>query len=99
MKRLSIVADLYRLADSEYPLSSQVALATDLPEHDLKREDIATIAEHYPMSEGDEDGYSLEGFNVPNVTVEVAASQIIPVHQWEKEEAILTKMLKLSRAG
>jgi hypothetical protein len=45
---------------------SQVALAQDLPEHHLKRGNIATVVEHYP--------YSLEGFGVPDVTVEVAAS-------------------------
>lgn len=71
---------------TQYPLYSQVALAEDLPEYNLKRGAIATIVEHYPMPEGDEDGYSLEGFNVPNVTVEVAASQIISVSQLQQEE-------------
>ncbi|MEB3337260.1 MAG: DUF4926 domain-containing protein [Leptolyngbyaceae bacterium] len=73
----------------QYPLFSQVALAEDLLEHHLKRGDIATIVEHYPMPEGEEDGYSLEGFDVPLVTVEVAASQIIPISQWQQEEEIL----------
>ncbi|MEO1094311.1 MAG: DUF4926 domain-containing protein [Cyanobacteria bacterium J06638_28] len=81
----------------QYPLFSQVALAIDLPEHDLKRGAIATVVEHYPMPEGTEDGYSLEGFEVPNVTVEVATSQIIPVAQWEQEEKILTKLHQLSQ--
>ncbi len=45
-----------------HPLFSQVALVQDLPEHNLKRGDIATIVEYYPMPEGEEDGYSLEGF-------------------------------------
>lgn len=81
----------------QYPLFSQVALAEDLPEYHLKRGDIATIVEHYPMFEGEEDGYSLEGFNVPHVTVEVAASQIIPVSQWQQEEAILVKLRQLSQ--
>jgi len=60
-----------------YPLFSQVALVKDLPEHHLKRGDVATIVEHYPMPEGEDDGYSLEGFDVPNVTIEVASSQIV----------------------
>ena len=80
----------------QYPLFSQVALAEDLPEYHLKRGDIATIVEHYPMLEGEEDGYSLEGFNVANVTVEVAASQIISVSQWQQEEEILAKLRQLS---
>jgi Domain of unknown function (DUF4926) len=78
-----------------YPLFSQVSLVEDLPEHHLKRGDIATIVEHYPMSEG-EDGYSLEGFDVPNITVEVAASQIVPVGQWQQAEEILAKLRQLS---
>ena len=65
----------------KYSLFSQVALAEDLPEHYLKREDIATVVEHYPMPDDEDDGYSLEGFGVPNITVEVAASQIIFVSQ------------------
>lgn len=81
-----------------YPLFSQVALVEDLPEYDLKRGNIATIVEHYPMPEGEEDGYSLEGFNLPNVTIEVSASQIIPIAQWQQEEIILTKLRKLSES-
>ena len=79
----------------QYPLFTQVALAEDLPEHYLKRGDIATIVEHYPMFEGEEDGCSLEGFNVPHVTVEVTASQIIPISQWQQEEAIIVKLRQL----
>ncbi len=80
----------------QYPLFSQVALTEDLPKHNLKRGEIATIVEYYPMPEGEEDGYSLEGFDVPQVTIEVAASQILPVAQWQKEEIILTKLRQLS---
>jgi hypothetical protein len=80
----------------QYPLFSQVALTEDLPEHNLKRGDTATIVEYYPMPEGEEDGYSLEGFDVPQVTIEVAASQIVPITQWQKEEMILIKLRQLS---
>lgn len=81
---------------AQHPLFSQVALAQDLPEYNLKRGEIATIVEHYPMPEG-EDGYSLEGFDVPQVTVEVSASQIISIIEWQQEEIILTKLRLLSR--
>lgn len=81
-----------------YPLFSQVALAKDLPEHHLKRGDTATVVEHYSMPEEQEDGHSLEGFRVPHVTVEVAASQIMSVSQWQQEKAILAKLRQLSRA-
>ncbi|MBD2497500.1 DUF4926 domain-containing protein [Nostoc sp. FACHB-280] len=82
----------------QYPLFSQVALAQDLPEYNLKRGNVATIVEHYPMPEGEEDGYSLEGFDLPHITIEVSASQIIPVAQLQEEEIILTKLRKLSGA-
>jgi hypothetical protein len=83
---------------AQYPLFSQVALAKDLPEYHLKCGDIATIVEHYPMPEGEEDGYSLEGFDIPDVTIEVAASQIISITQWQQEEIILAKLRQLSKA-
>ena len=79
-----------------YPLFSQVALDEDIPELHLKLGDVATVVEHYPMPDGEEDGYSLEGFDVPNVTVEVAASQIVPLNQWHHEAAILAKLRQLS---
>lgn len=61
---------------SPYPLYVQVALTTDFPEYSLAKGAIARIVEHYPMPEGKEDGYSLEGFDIPGVTLEVGESQI-----------------------
>ncbi|MGB7247909.1 MAG: DUF4926 domain-containing protein [Phormidesmis sp.] len=61
-----------------YSLFSQVALTEDIPEYNLKKGDIATVVEHYPMP-GEEDGYSLEGLDVPHVTVEVPESKITAV--------------------
>jgi hypothetical protein len=83
---------------TQYPLFSQVALAEDLPEHHLKRGDIATVVEHYPMPDEKEDGYSLEGFGVPNITIEVSASQILSLSQWQQEEELLVKIRQLSQS-
>ena len=59
---------------------TKVVLKEDLPEYDLKKGDIGTIVEYYPRPNGEEDGYSLEGFDtVDNNTVEVRASQIEPL--------------------
>lgn len=82
---------------NQYPLFSQVALAEDLPEHHLKRGDVGTIVEHYPMPDNEEDGYSLEGFGVPNITIEVSASQILSLSQWQQEEELLAKIRQLSQ--
>ena len=63
-------------------LYTEVALTQDLPEYRLKKGDTAIVIEHYPMPEGQEDGYSLEGFGIPilGVTVEVRESQIQPLN-------------------
>jgi hypothetical protein len=83
---------------TQYPLFSQVALTEDLPEYHLQRGDIATVVEHYPMPDEEEDGYSLEGFRVPNITVEVSASQILSLSQWQQEEELLVKIRQLSQS-
>jgi hypothetical protein len=62
----------------KFQLFTQVALREDIPEYGLKKGTVATIVEHYPMPEGQEDGYSLEGL-IPQDTVEVSESQIEPI--------------------
>jgi hypothetical protein len=58
-----------------FPLFSQVQLIQDLPQFSLKKGSIGTIVEYYPMTEGKEDGYSIEGLAYQD-TVEVSESQI-----------------------
>jgi hypothetical protein len=79
-----------------FPLLSEVVLLQDLPLHSLKRGDVGVVVEHYAMTDLEEDGYSLEGFDVPNVTVEVSASQITSLQKWQKEMEILKKLDRLS---
>lgn len=74
----------------KFPLFAQVALREDIPKYGLQKGAIATIVEHYQMPEGEEDGYSLEGFNVEGITVEVAESQI---------EAVKASVLQLGKVG
>ena len=59
-------------------LYTEVTLTQDFPEYGLKKSDTAMVIEHYPMPEGQEDGYSLEGFDIPipGITVEFRESQI-----------------------
>ena len=82
---------------TQYPLFSQIALAEDLPGHHFKRGDIATAVEHYSMPDEEDNGYSSEGFGILNVTVEVAASQIISVNQLQREEEPSNKLHQLSQ--
>ena len=80
----------------KYPLFSEVVLLHDIPTHNLKRGSVAIVVEQYAVIEQQQYGYSLEGFNVPNVTVEVNESQVTSVEQWQKEMEILEKLHQLS---
>jgi Domain of unknown function (DUF4926) len=59
----------------QHTLFTQVALAQDIPEHNLKRGAVSTIVEHYPMPAGEEDetclmsaskSLHLKSFPLPN---------------------------------
>jgi hypothetical protein len=51
-------------------LFKRVALRVDLPEHGLRKGDVATIVEHLPGKDC-EDGYALEVFNAVGDTIAV----------------------------
>ncbi|GMT50393.1 MAG: hypothetical protein IEMM0008_1932 [bacterium] len=53
-----------------YHLFEEVVLLKDISEKGLKKGDVATIVEHYPVADG-EDGYSLEVFNAIGDTIAV----------------------------
>jgi len=59
----------------KFQLFTQVTLRQDIPQYGLKKGTVATVVEHYPMPEGQDDGYSLEGL-MPQDTVEVSEAQI-----------------------
>jgi len=62
---------------------TRVALREDLPEHKLRRGDVATIAEMHPGRPGQEPGYSLEIFSAVGGTIAVVTvreSQIEPLN-------------------
>jgi hypothetical protein len=68
-------------------LFKRVVLRVDLPEHRLRKGDVATIIEHLPGKDC-EDGYALEVFNavgdtiavitVPQSAVEPLTADVIP---------------------
>ncbi|MBI2058395.1 MAG: DUF4926 domain-containing protein [Nitrospirae bacterium] len=66
----------------KYELFTRVALREDLPDHGLRRGDVATLVEHHPGRAGQESGYSLEVFNAVGDTVAVVTvreSQVEPL--------------------
>jgi hypothetical protein len=68
-------------------LFKRVVLRVDIPEHRLRKGDVATIVEHLPGKDC-EDGYALEVFNavgdtiavitVPQSAVEPLTADVIP---------------------
>ena len=62
----------------KFELFTKVILTVDFPQYNLKRGSIGTIVERYPMSNGEESGYSLEGL-LEQDTIEVSESQISSV--------------------
>ena len=54
----------------KFALYKRVALAVDIPDHHLKRGDIATVVEYLPGKTG-EPGYALEVFNTLGETIDV----------------------------
>jgi hypothetical protein len=54
------------MTPTSIPLYQRIALAYDLPEHNLCQGDVAVVVEHLlgTAATGGEDGYALEVFNV-----------------------------------
>jgi hypothetical protein len=74
------------------PLYQRVALAYDLPEHNLYKGDVAVVVEHLPgtTATGGEDGYALEVFNAIGETIAVVivpASAVKPLTEDEVLQA------------
>ena len=70
----------------KHELFSKVALQTDIPQHKLRRGDVATIVERHQGGTGQEPGYSLEVFNAVGETIAVVTvreSQIKPLNDKE----------------
>lgn len=70
----------------KYELFTEVALAADVPDHNLKKGDIATIVEFLPAGNNPEPGYALEVFNVLGESIDVimvAESEIEPLQSNE----------------
>jgi hypothetical protein len=53
------------------PLYERVALKRDIPEHGLKRGDVATLVDYVPHPEGGEQGCFLEVFNALGESIAV----------------------------
>ena len=80
----------------KYELYTQVALEIDIPEHNFKKGDVATICEYFEPGKNPEPGLALEFFNTIGDTVDVLfvpESYVEPLaadeiwHPWHLAEA------------
>ena len=56
-----------------WSLYQRVALRRDLPEHGLRKGDVATLVDYLPHPEGEEQGCVLEVFNALGESIAVVA--------------------------
>jgi hypothetical protein len=69
-----------------WPLYQRIALKRDLPEHGLKRGDVATLVDYVPDPQGGAQGCILEVFNALGESIAVVAvreSEIEGLHAGE----------------
>ncbi len=74
-------------------LYQSVALRRDLPEHNLKKGDVATLIERVPHPSGGEDGYILEVFNAVGESIKVIAVLRLDVEVLRADEILTVRSL------
>jgi Domain of unknown function (DUF4926) len=77
----------------KFEMFSRVALKTDVPEHGLRRGDLATIVDFHPGVPGQEPGYSLEVFNAVGDTVAVIALGESQIETLREDEILCARVL------
>jgi hypothetical protein len=76
------------MTQAKIALYQRVALTRDLPEHNLRKGDVAVVVEYLPgtSASGSEDGYAIEVFNAVGETIAVImvpASTVKPLTENE----------------
>jgi hypothetical protein len=77
----------------KFEMFSRVVLSTDVPEHGLRRGDLATIVEFHPGVPGQEPGYSLEVFNAVGDTVAVITLGESEIESLRENEILCARTL------
>jgi hypothetical protein len=77
----------------KFEMFSRVALKTDVPEHGLRRGDLATIVDFHPGVPGQEPGYSLEVFNAVGDTVAVIALGESQIETLRENEILCARVM------
>jgi hypothetical protein len=74
-------------------LYQRVALRRDLPEHGLRRGDVATLLDYVPHPEGGEQGCVVEVFNALGESIAVAAVQESDLEELRADEVLTVRPL------
>ncbi len=75
------------------PLYQRIALTRDLPEHGLKKGDVAVLVDTVPHPESGEDGYVLEVFNALGGSITVVAVRQSDVERLHEGEVLSVRPL------
>jgi hypothetical protein len=75
------------------PLYERVALKRDIPEHDLRRGDVAVLVDHVSHPEGGEEGCVLEVFNALGESIAVVAVRESEVEALRSDEVLAVRPL------
>jgi hypothetical protein len=75
------------------PLYQRVALRRDLPEHGLRRGDVAVLVDHVEHPEGGEQGCVLEVFNAVGESIAVVAVPESDLEDLRADEVLAVRPL------
>lgn len=75
------------------PLYQRVALRHDLPEHDLRKGDVAVLVDYVSHPEGGEQGCVLEVFNALGESIAVVAVRQSDVESLRADEVLAVRPL------
>ena len=86
------------MTQANIELYQRVALTRDLPEHHLRKGDIAVVVEHLPGTSrsGGEDGYALEVFNAVGETIAVVLVPVSTVKPLTENEILQVRPLNVT---
>jgi len=77
------------------PLYERVTLKRDLPEHDLRRGDVAVLVDSVPHPEGDEPGCVLEVFNALGESIAVVDVRESDIETLRADEVLAVRPLEV----
>jgi hypothetical protein len=75
------------------PLYQRVALKRDLPEHNLRRGDVAVLVDQVPHPQGGEPGSVLEVFNALGESIAVVAVRESDIEGLRADEVLTVRPL------